>query len=137
MYAFGVPFANGEPVPLPHDANPYLPGSDDALWWSVGFQSEARGLYGQRERRRVAELEKALADPAIQPPWLPDLLALFGWQGGTYTQALEEVRALVTMRQTVLALADRLYDFDPPMMPRTVAEDLRVAAGRNRRTGER
>lgn len=28
------------------------------------------------------------------PPWLPDLLAIFGWSGGTIHQALDEVRKL-------------------------------------------
>jgi hypothetical protein len=42
----------------------------------------------------VLRSRRALSDPALQPPWLPDLLAMFGWQGGTYSQALAEVRRL-------------------------------------------
>ncbi len=55
-------------------------------------------------RRRVAELEaerdrlraenEAMTD--LGPPWLPELRAALGWQGGTIHDALQAVRRLAT-----------------------------------------
>lgn len=36
------------------------------------------------------------------PPWLPDLLAILGWQGGTVHQAMDEVRRLKQSRDETL-----------------------------------
>jgi hypothetical protein len=76
---------------------------------------------------RIAALEAALADPALQPPWLPDLLAIFGWQGGTYTQALAEVRRLKRIPARIEAIAEHLEADDPRGGPAEYAKRLRAA----------
>lgn len=49
----------------------------------------------ERLRTKVAQLERQLA-AHTGPPWINDVLKVFGWQGGTWTQVVDEVTRLVS-----------------------------------------
>ena len=57
-------------------------------------------------------------------------VAIFRWQGGTYTQALAEVRRLRAVEANIGILADQLEEDDPRGGPREVAANLRKITGR-------
>ena len=60
--------------------------------------ADTAGLRAERDayRRRAETAERELADLRLLrtegPPWLAGLIAVFGWQGGTWTDALREVK---------------------------------------------
>ena len=63
----------------------------------------------------VAYWEKARADRAENaPPFLPQLLSTLGWQGGTIHQALEEVKRLKFLSDTVTTAARHVSGVQAP-----------------------